>query len=342
MLADTQPVDAGVDALLHALRAVAEPTRLRILVLCARADLTVTDLTAILGQSQPRVSRHLRIMCESGVLRRDAQATRAFFRLAEDVSIAGAVLGAVPVDDPAILGDLRRLQQVKTNRAARARTYFRAHAASWNHIRGLHVDPTQVEAALADLWPGAAGADGAGAAADRDAGPELLDIGTGTGRMLRLFAPRVRGAVGIDTSPEMLNIARADLDAAGLRHCFVRQGDMYALPWASPSFDVVTMHMVLHYAEDPAAVIAEAARVLRPGGALLIADFAPHQVEQLRIDHAHHWLGLPGDDVVAWCRAAGLSCGPVRALVGDPLTVNIWSAAVPSVGVKPQTLHSIQ
>ncbi len=336
MLADAQSVDVGVDAILHALRAVAEPTRLRILVLCARTDLTVTDLTAILGQSQPRVSRHLRIMCESGVLRRDAQATRAFFRLADDMSIADAVLGAVPVDDPAILGDLRRLQQVKAARAARARTYFRAHAASWNHIRGLHVDPTQVEAALADLWPAA------DEPIDRDAAPELLDIGTGTGRMLRLFAPRVRGAVGIDTSPEMLNIARADLDAAGLRHCFVRQGDMYALPWASPSFDVVTMHMVLHYAEDPAAAIAEAARVLRPGGSLLIADFAPHQVEQLRIDHAHHWLGLPSDDVVAWCRAAGLSCGPVRALAGDPLTVNIWSAAPPAGGVKPQTLHSIQ
>ena len=329
MLANVHSSDTGLDAVLQALRAVAEPTRLRILVLCARADLTVTDLTSILGQSQPRVSRHLRIMCESGLLRRDAQATRAFFRAADDAAIAAAVLGAVPVDVPMILGDLRRLQQVKATRAARARTYFRAHAESWNRIRDLHVDPTQVEAALVDLWPGGTGPDGGDA-------PELLDIGTGTGRMLRLFAPKVRRAVGIDLSPEMLNVARADLDEGGLRHCFVRQGDMYALPWPRPSFDVVTMHMVLHFAEDPAAVIAEAARVLRPNGCLLIADFAPHQIEQLRAGHAHHWLGMSSDTVVSWCRSAGLSCRPARALVGDPLTVNIWAAAAPS-----PTLRSI-
>ncbi len=303
---------------LNELRAAAEATRLRILALCARADLTVTDLTRILEQSQPRVSRHLKILCESGLLRRDAEATRAFFRVARGPLWVDAVLGSLPPDDPVMARDRAALQRVIDARASRARAYFRAHAAEWDRIRNLHVDQALVEQALLTGFPG----DPAAPVVD------LLDIGTGTGRMLQLFAPRVRNAVGIDLSPEMLNIARANLN--DLRHCFVRHGDMYALPWAQPAFDVVTMHMVLHFAEDPGAVIAEAARVLRPGGRLLVADFAPHGIAALRTDHAHHRLGLAADAFAEWCTAASLRCRPPTSLPGNPLTVNVWTALAPA------------
>ena len=305
----------STNVVLHELRAAAEATRLRILALCARADLTVTDLTQILDQSQPRVSRHLKILCESGLLRRDAEATRAFFRVPPQAPLVQAVLAAIAPDDDIVAHDRARLQRVIDARAARAQAYFRAHAAEWDSIRNLHVDQALVEQALLASVP------------DTAPSPiDLLDIGTGTGRMLQLFAARVRNAVGIDLSPEMLNVARANLAAAELRHCFVRHGDMYRLPWSQPAFDVVTMHMVLHFAEDPAAAIAAAASVLRPGGRLLVADFAPHDIAALRTDHAHHHLGISAAAMTEWCAAAGLAAGVPVNLPGEPLTVTIWSA----------------
>jgi ArsR family transcriptional regulator len=309
-------VAGHVSELLAGLRAAAEPTRLRLLVLCSHAELTVSELTQILGQSQPRVSRHLKLMCDAGLLDRFREGTWAFFRLAQrgpGAALATRLLGLLPNDDPELTLDLQRLEGVKRARSEAAASYFRDNAAEWDRIRSLHIDDREVERVLSDRITGHQIED-------------YLDIGTGTGRLLELFGGQAQHAVGVDLSREMLAVARANLERAGLRHCSVRQADLYQLPLAGASFDVVTMHQVLHYLEDPAAAIAEAARVVRPGGLLVIVDFAPHQREELREQHAHRRLGFRESEVAGWCAQAGLTPDAATQLPGKDLTVTIWSA----------------
>lgn len=305
-----------MNKLLQGMRAAAEPTRLRLLALCAHAELTVTELTQILGQSQPRVSRHLKLLVEAGLLDRFREGTWAFYRTSE--SQPGATLGRsivdlVPQDDPTITLDLERLEAVQEARARQAADYFRDNAAHWDQIRSLHVDDAEIERAMLSLLK------------PHEVG-ELLDIGTGTGRMLLVYGERADRAVGIDQSREMLSVARVNLESAGLRNCQVRLGDMYQLPVPSESFDSVTIHQVLHYADAPAEVIAEAARALRPGGRLIVADFLPHREESLREQHAHRRLGFSDRELASWLRRAKLIPGQPVYLQGDPLTVGIWPA----------------
>lgn len=310
-----------MDNLLTALKAAAEPTRLRLLVLCAQGELTVSELTQILGQSQPRVSRHLKLLCDAGLLDRFREGTWVFYRLAERgpfADLARSLVESIPADDPVLALDRERLAAIKRARAEAAAAYFRENAPRWHQIRSLHVPEAEVERVLAAMLP----ADGIG---------DLLDIGTGTGRMLEVFGPRAARGLGIDLSREMLAVARANLERAGLRHCHVRHGDMYQLPLPSGSFDVVLVHQVLHYAEDPALALAEAARVLKPGGRLLVVDFAPHNLEYLRTEHAHRRLGFAEAEVAAWCRAAGLTVERAVHLAGSPLTVTIWPAMRPGI-----------
>ncbi len=302
--------------MLSALRATAEPTRLRLLALCAESELTVTELTGILGQSQPRISRHLKVLCEAGVLDRFREGSWVFFRLARDGE--GAELGRFLVpqvsrDDAVLALDRRRLDEVRRARAEAAAAYFRAHAADWDDIRAFSVPEAEVEDALLGLFA-------------NDVVDDLLDVGTGTGRVLEIFADRVGHALGIDLSREMLAVARANLEGARRRNCEVRHGDMYKLPLASESFDAVVFHQVLHFADRPGAALAEAARVLRRGGRLAVVDFAPHDLERLREQHAHRRLGFTDDEVSAWCRAAGLAPAPPVRLPGDSLTVTLWPA----------------
>ncbi len=305
-----------MDSLLAGLKAAAEPTRLRILALCAHGELSVSDLTAILGQSQPRVSRHLKLLSEAGLLDRFREGTFARFRLAERG--AGAELGRtlvdlVPPDDAGLALDLKRLAALKEDRAAAAAAYFRDNAGRWDELRALHIPDSEVERVLAGLLPG------------DDLG-DLVDLGTGTGRMLVVLGGRAHRAVGIDLSREMLAVARANLERAGLRHAQVRQGDLYQLPLPDAAFDIAVMHQVLHFVEDPADALAEAARVLRPGGRLLIADFAPHGLDGLRAEHAHRWLGFADAEVAGWLRLAGCTAEPPIALPSDRLTVMVWPA----------------
>lgn len=304
-----------MDDYLDKLRAAAEPTRLRLLALCAQGELTVTELTQILGQSQPRVSRHLKLMVEAGLLDRFREGTWAFYRLAQGdaAGLARKLIEMMPEDDGLLGLDNERLKSIKDSRAETAASYFSKNAAQWDKIREMYAHDDDVAKALLGLLP----KDGLG---------EVLDIGTGTGKILAMLGPRADQAVGIDASREMLALARANLDAAGLRQCQVRHGDMYMLPVPSQSFDLVTVHQVLHYAADPAAAIAEAARVLRPGGRLVVVDFAPHQQEFMREEHAHRRLGFSDAEIGGWFKAAGLKpAAPVR-LTGDPLTVVLWAA----------------
>ena len=307
---------ASMNELLAALRAAAEPTRLRLLVLCARGELTVSELAQILGQSQPRVSRHLKLLCDAGLLDRFREGSWVFYRLSSDNAASALMrdfVSACGEADETIALDLQRLAATKRQRAEIAAAYFRENAPQWHHIRSLYIDEREVEAALSEIVAAAQPSD-------------LLDIGTGTGRMIEILGPQVGHALGIDQSREMLAVARVNLEDAGLANGIVRLGDMYQLPLPDACFDAIVIHQVLHYADRPAEAIAEAARVLRPDGVLIVVDFAPHTLEFLREEHAHRRLGFAEAEIADWCRAAGLDPAPARQLPGDPLTVAIWTA----------------
>lgn len=304
------------ESLLAGLRAVAEPTRLRILVLCAQAELSVTELVQILGQSQPRVSRHLKLMVEADVLERHQEGARAFYRPSE-TGVTGALVARLvdlaPKEGAEAAEDRARLDGIRAARSEKAADYFRSNATNWEDLRGLYADEAAIDARLA-------------AAVAERAGGELLDIGTGTGRVLEAVAPFVRGAIGVDNARPMLDVARAKLDGPHFHHCQVRLADMYRLPFPAERFDTVTVNMVLRYAENPERVLAEAARVLRPGGRILIVDFAPHRMTALRDEHAHRWLGFSDEEIAGMAESLDLRVAPADQIKGDPLTVCLWSA----------------
>ncbi len=316
------------DGLSAALKAAGEATRLRILALLGEAELTVSDLTDILRQSQPRISRHLRLLAEAGLVERFREGSWAFFRLGErggNALLARELIGRLDPQDPTIARDRERLAAVRAARASAAQAYFGRHAAQWDRIRKLHVADEAVEAAI-------------GIALAEAPFRSLLDLGTGTGRMLELFGPQIERGLGLDLSLDMLAIARARLDRAGLRHCSVRQGDIYDLALPKNSFDVVIVHQVLHFLDDSARAIAEAARVLRPAGRLLVVDFAPHDLEFLRDEHAHRRLGFAPEMVAQWLGAAGLDVVHLRTLPPDPasegkIAVSLWLGRDPRVAL---------
>ena len=309
------------DDLLDVLRAVGEETRLRIVALLRHGELTVTDLTDILGQSQPRISRHLKLLAEAGLVERFREGTWAFFRLAEHgggADVARALIDRLNPADQTIARDRARLASVRAARAAAAQAYFREHATEWDRIRKLHVADDAVEDAIR------------AALADKPF-RSLLDLGTGTGRMLELFGPEIERGLGLDLSLDMLLLARDRLERAGLKNCSVRQGDIYDLPLADDSFDVVILHQVLHFLDDDARAIHEAARVLRPGGRLLIVDFAPHEQEFLREQFAHRRLGFAPETVTQWMTASGLEAVLHKSLAPDhgsegKIAVSLWLA----------------
>jgi ubiquinone/menaquinone biosynthesis C-methylase UbiE/DNA-binding transcriptional ArsR family regulator len=310
------------------LKAAGEETRLRLLALLAEAELTVTELTDILRQSQPRISRHLRLLAESGLVVRFREGSWAFFRLAEHgakAELARILAAQLDPDDAVMARDRERLAQVRTARATAAQGYFRAHAAEWDRIRRLHAADAAVEAEIQAVL------------ADRPF-RSLLDLGTGTGRMLELLGPELDRGLGIDLSLDMLALARARLDRIGLRQCSVRQGDIYDLALPRDSFDVVIVHQVLHYLDDGARAVREAARVLRPQGRLLVIDFAPHDHEFLRDEHAHRRLGFAEETVSQWLEQAGLDVINHRSVPPDAgsegeIAVSLWLARDPRLAI---------
>lgn len=310
-----------MEKLLAGLRAVGERTRLRILFLLSHGELTVKELTMILNQSQPRVSRHVKLMGEAGLISRIREGSWVFLRIAEQDrpgALARMIVDLMPGDDDVLRDDLKRLEKVKAARNERAAQHFDAIAEDWDRIRSLHVAERDVERAMA------------GALGDEKI-ETLVDVGTGTGRMLELFSGLAETAIGIDASHKMLAIARARMEQAGFADVQMRHGDVYALPFDTGSVDVVTIHQVLHYLDDPGAALSEAARVLKPGGRLLIVDFAPHELEFLREEQAHRRLGITSEQMKVWMDQANLELSQSQSLPPDldaegGLTVSLWLA----------------
>jgi ubiquinone/menaquinone biosynthesis C-methylase UbiE len=318
----SRDLEDTLDRLITMLRAAGDPTRLRLLLLLRQAELTVSELIEIVGQSQPRVSRHLKLLGEAHLLERFKEGSWVFYRASEEgqgAEFVDAIARMASADADILDSDRRRLAAVREARASEAAAYFKANAAEWERIRALHAPDKDVEAAIVRHIAGVPM-------------ETLLDAGTGTGRMLELLAPYVKRAVGVDVSPEMLAIARDRLARAGVHHVQVRLGDTYRLPFlngtALHGFDAVLFHQVLHYLDDPGAAVLEAARVMRPGGRVLIADFAPHELEFLRTDFAHRRLGFSDREVQGWFQAAGLKPLASDAISAgkDKLTVKLWLA----------------
>ncbi len=315
-----------IGGMLGALKAVAEPTRLRILVLLAESELTVKDLTRILGQSQPRISRHLKLLSEAGLIDRFRDGSWVYLHIAEGTEAAGLgrwLVAHADRLDPMPARDRDRLETIHRERAEASQAYFRRHAGEWDRIRALHVAEAEVETAMREaLGPGPFAS--------------FVDLGTGTGRALALFADRYARGLGLDVNQAMLAFARENLAKAGLEHAEVRHGDLYELALPDGYATAVVMHQVLHYLADAPRAVREAARILAPGGRLLIVDFAPHDLEFLREEHAHVRLGLADAQVKQWLADAGLvarepiKLGPAGMRdAARRLTVSVWLGEKP-------------
>lgn len=321
------------EELVTALRAAGEPSRLRLLALLAEGgDLTVKDLTEILAQSQPRISQHLKRLTEAGLIERFPEGAWAYYALSRDGTAGGlaeAILSRIAADDPVLARDRARLSEVKAAHRAAADAYFASHAADWDRLRSLHVPEAAVEKAMLEIL-------GSRRISN------LLDCGTGTGRMLELLHPHYGRALGFDMNHDMLSVARRNLNAAGIANAQVRHGDIYDLGMLRRGFDLVTINQVLHYLDDPARAVREAARALSAGGRLLVVDFAPHSIEALRESHAHRRLGFAHETIRQWLEAAGLTVTSIRDLAppssdGDRLTVTLWLAQDPHFDVAAES-----
>lgn len=305
-------------------RALADLTRLRILRLLGSMELAVGEVAQVLGQSQPRVSRHIGILCDADLAERRREGSWTFVRAcapsADTISLcAGALrlLAEAEADDPAFAAaceaDRRRLAEIRSHREAEAQAYFARHADDWDELRRLHSSDEAVENALAEaLGTGTLG--------------RLLDIGTGTGRMAELLAERTEHIVALDKSLAMLRVARAKLQHLPTERVELVQGDFASLPFGPASFDTVLFHQVLHFAQAPDAVLAEAARVTRSGGRIAIVDFAAHQREELRERHAHARLGFEDAQMRSLLTNAGFQHAAPVALEDGELVVKIWIA----------------
>ncbi|MCP1199727.1 metalloregulator ArsR/SmtB family transcription factor [Notoacmeibacter sp. MSK16QG-6] len=310
--------------LLDTSKAMAESSRLRILLLLRQGEMTVSDLTAVLDQSQPRVSRHLKLLMEVGLIGRYQEGAWAYFHLVADGParlFCDRLMDRLDLSDEQVGDDLARLAAVREDHMSRAAAYFAANASEWDRIRSLHAPDEAVEEALCAMI------------GERPV-ETMLDIGTGTGRMIALFAPLCRRAVGIDPSREMLAIARSRLEEAGVAHTQLRQASVFDLPVEKGSIDLVTIHQVLHYLDQPALAVKRAAAALRPGGRIAIIDFQPHELDFLRTDYAHRRLGFSDAQMTDWLEAEGLKLADRKTIApansDEGLTVDIWLACKPT------------
>lgn len=309
---------AELDELVGVLKAAGESTRLRLLALLADGDHSVKDLTEILKQSQPRVSRHLKLLADAGLIERNAEGAWAYYGLAQEgngAALAHWLIERVDDTDPDRRRDIERQAAVRAGQQARATEYFAKVAGSWDLLKTLHVPEEAVEAAVV-------------AALGGRRVETLIDLGTGTGRMLEVLADAYKRGIGIDSSREMLAVARSRLATAGIAHAQVRLGDIGDVDLAAGPADVIVIHQVLHYFDDPGRMLAQARRLLKPGGEMIIVDFAPHDLEFLRSEHAHRRLGLSQSQMSGWAAMAALKVEAVREFPSQSnergLTVCLW------------------
>ena len=302
------------------LRAAGEITRARILALLAHGELSVGELAQVLNQSQPRLSRHLKFLTGAGLIERLPEGAWVFYRLPAEGgarALVDTLIASVDTHDPELKRDLDRLRDVKGERAEAAGQYFARVADEWDRLRALHYAEADIEkAVLAAAGPGPFDL--------------VVDFGTGTGRMLTLFAGMARRVEGIDLSHQMLTVARSKLQDAGAANASVRHGDATASPYADSSASLVIIHQVLHFLDDPGRALVEAARVLAPGGSLIVVEFAPHTLEHLRTEHAHRHLGVSEADMARWADRAGLTVKAAKTF-GAPggekgISVRVWVA----------------
>jgi ArsR family transcriptional regulator len=309
-----------MSALLTALRAAAEISRLRIIAILSKSELTVSEIVEILNQSQPRVSRHLKVLCDSGLLQRYQEGSWVFHRLNDTGAMASITQGIcrmINLADPEFSQDQERLGKIKDRNASQAAEYFSKNATDWDSIRQMGVSDTDIEKKLIESL--------------NIENPELfVDLGTGTGRMLQIFSPFVKKGVGIDINREMLLVARSNLDSAGVANCTVRQNNMSQLPFDHDTVDVIIIHQVLHYIDNPEYTIVESSRALKPGGQLIIVDFLPHDLEFLRDNHAHRRLGFSDATIKEWAQSNNLELTAAEHLHPrnpdtQSLSVGLWN-----------------
>lgn len=311
----------GLDDLVERLRAAGESTRARVLLLLDNGELSVGELAQILGQSQPRLSRHMKFLTAAGLVERMPEGAWVFYRLSPyepGRRLSEAVMALVDRNDPVVARDAARLEEVRLTRREEAQAFFESSAQDWDSIRALHYPETAIEQAVLE-------------AAGQGPFDLMVDIGTGTGRMLTLFSERANRLEGVDLSHRMLTMARANLSSAGVSNAAIRHGDAAALPFEDASADLAVLHQVLHFLEEPARAIQEAARILKPGGRLVAVDFAPHHLEHLRSEQSHRHLGVSEEYFADWCARAGLRLAPIRRFDAPEggLEVHVWTAVAP-------------
>ena len=283
----------SVEAIQKVFKTLSDPTRIRILALLEREELAVQDLMAILGMAQSRVSRHLAILRQAGMLSDRRDGTFVFYRMSPSLPdawrSAWTLVSQARAGDPSAARDAAALAAHRDARQTRTRAFFDAVGPEWDALRKVFNDDALRARAVARLVP---------------PGLTVADVGTGTGILARELAALGCRVVAVDHSPRMLEAARANLEGAGTVE--LREGTAEALPLSDAEVDAAFAHMVLHYLASPTDAIREMARVVRPGGRVVLADFERHDRDWMREELGVVWLGFPPGEVSAWLEEAGL------------------------------------
>lgn len=303
-----------------ALKALGHTDRLRILALLSHGELTVSELVQILNLSQPRVTQYIKSLEAAGILERLREGSWVFSRLKRgNIGISALVattLSSLPQDDLTLSADQRRLQDIRSERSKLVEAFFADVANDRGQLGNEYLPQSDIEKALLEI-------------AGETKFEYMVDLGTGTGRMLELFSARAKRGAGIDTNVEMLTVARHKLATVEYSHMSVQQGDLHMTPLGTGVADLVTIHQVLHYLDDPLEAVREASRLLMAGGTFLIVDFAAHQFEGFRDKYAHRRLGFSDAEIEAWLEAAHMSLSSVKNIGREDENlpaVKIWSA----------------